>query len=251
MSILFSGLFFLYGTIFGSFYNVVGLRVPKKKSIVSPGSACPKCGHRLKWTELIPVLSYFLLRGKCSSCGLTIPVKYPVIEAFTGLLFALSFYVYGFSGELIVSVLFASLLIIISVSDLEYMLIPDRILLFFGGLLLMLRIIAPLSPWWDAPLGAASGFTLLLLIAIISKGGMGGGDIKLYAVIGLVLGVKLTLLSFFIATFIGTAAGLFAIYARKKSRKDPVPFGPSIAAGAMIAYFWGNDLISAYMNLIF
>ncbi|MBM7578833.1 prepilin peptidase [Jeotgalibacillus terrae] len=251
MSMFFTGLFVLYGSIFGSFYNVVGLRVPEKKSIVSPGSACPKCGHRLKWSELIPVLSYFLLKGKCKSCGLKIPVVYPVIEAATGLLFGLSFYIFGFSGELIISLIFVSLLITVTVSDIEYMIIPDRILLFFGAILIPLRIFVPLNPWWDAILGAAAGFVLLLLIAIVSRGGMGGGDIKLYAVIGLVLGVKLTLLSFFIATFIGTAAGLIAIYVKKKSRKEPIPFGPSIAAGALIAYFWGDQLINAYLSVFF
>ncbi|TFE01023.1 prepilin peptidase [Jeotgalibacillus salarius] len=251
MSIFLTALFFLYGTIFGSFYNVVGLRVPKKQSISYPGSACPQCGHQLKWYELIPVISYLLLKGKCKSCRLKIPIKYPAIELFTGLLFAYSFYYFGFTGELFVSLIFVSLLMIITVSDIEYMIIPDRILLFFGVMMVALRILIPLSPWWDAFAGAAAGFVLLLLIGIISRGGMGGGDIKLYAVIGLVLGVKLTLLSFFLATFIGTAAGLYAIYVKKKSRKEPVPFGPSIAIGALIAYFWGEIFITSYMNLFF
>lgn len=251
MLVFLTVLIFIYGTIFGSFFNVVGLRVPKKQSIAYPGSACPECDHRLGWYELIPVLSFFLLRGKCKNCGLSIPFKYPAIEFLTGFLFAYSFLHFGFTGELVVSIMFVSLLMIITVSDIEYMLIPDKILLFFGVLFIPLRVIEPLTPWWDAPLGAAAGFTLLLLIAIVSRGGMGGGDIKLYAVIGLVLGVKLTLLSFFIATFIGTAAGVYAIYVKKKSRKDPVPFGPSIAAGTLIAYFWGEKIISSYTGFFF
>lgn len=242
--------FFIFGLIMGSFYNVVGLRIPKDESIVYPGSHCTACSHTLNWYELIPVVSYIFLRGKCKVCQSRVSPIYPAMELLTGLLFALGFWYFGFSWELAVAILFVSLLIIIVVSDIAYMLIPDKILLVFGLPLVVLRLIEPLSPWWDAFLGAAAGFSLLLLIAIISKGGMGGGDIKLYGVVGLVLGVKLTLLSFFLATFIGTVIGVLGIALKIWSRKQPVPFGPSIALGAVIAYFWGNDLIQLYLSLL-
>ncbi|MDG5470953.1 prepilin peptidase [Jeotgalibacillus sp. ET6] len=251
MTIVYTSVLFFYGTILGSFYNVVGLRLPEKKSIVFPGSSCPKCQHQLKWFELIPVLSYLFLKGSCSKCRSRISVLYPAMEMLTGILFAYAFWVHQFSLEFAAAILFISLLVIITVSDLAYMIIPDKILLFFGTALLAVRVVEPLSPWWNAYLGAGVGFTLLLLIAIVSKGGMGGGDIKLYAVIGLVLGVKLTLLSFFLATFIGTIAGIAGIVWKSKNRKEPVPFGPSIAAASIITYFWGQDLIDLYFNLLF
>ncbi|WP_404404125.1 prepilin peptidase [Jeotgalibacillus malaysiensis] len=251
MTILLTAYFVIAGMLLASFFNVVGLRSPAGQSIVYPGSACPQCKKSLTWKELIPVFSFLIQRGKCRNCGKVISPVYPMIEALGGLFFGLAYIYFGFTMELIVALILISLLLIISVSDIAYMLIPDKILLFFLFLLIPLRVIEPLTPWWDAPLGAASGFILLLLIAIMSRGGMGGGDIKLYAVIGLVLGFKLTLLSFFIATFIGTAAGLYAIYVKKKSRKDPVPFGPSIAAGTMIAYFWGAEIISTYTDFFF
>ncbi|WP_227396735.1 prepilin peptidase [Jeotgalibacillus aurantiacus] len=248
MTILFTGYFTVLGLIFGSFFNVAGLRIPKKQSIVSPGSSCPVCRHKLRWFELIPFFSYLIQKGVCRSCGTHISAIYPVMELITGISFGYAFYTLGFSPELAVALVFISLLVIISVSDMAYMLIPDKILLFFAGILIPLRLIVTLNPWWDALAGAAAGFGLLFFIAILSKGGMGGGDIKLYGVIGLVLGVKLTLLSFFFATLIGTVAGLFMIVIKKKSRKEPVPFGPSIAAGSLIAYFFGEDLIRWYFS---
>ncbi|AJD91662.1 prepilin peptidase [Jeotgalibacillus malaysiensis] len=251
MTTLLTVYFVIAGMLLASFFNVAGLRIPAGESIVYPGSACPQCKRRLTWKELIPVFSFLIQRGKCRNCKKIISPVYPVIEALGGILFGLAYLYFGLTLELMVALTFISLLLIITVSDIAYMLIPDKILLFFLFLLIPLRVIEPLTPWWDAPLGAAAGFTLLFLIAIVSRGGMGGGDIKLYALIGLVLGVKLTLLSFFLATFIGTAAGLYAIYVKKKSRKDPVPFGPSIAAGALIAYFFGTELIASYLNFFF
>ncbi|KIL46204.1 prepilin peptidase [Jeotgalibacillus campisalis] len=251
MTLMYTSIFFLYGTILGSFYNVVGLRMPVKQSIVFPGSSCPGCSHQLKWFELIPVLSFLFLKGSCRKCSSQISFLYPAMEMLTGVLFAYAYWKYQFSLEFAVALLFISLLVIITVSDLAYMIIPDKILLFFGGALLVLRVFEPLTPWWDAYAGSVAGFSLLLFIAIVSKGGMGGGDIKLYAVIGLVLGVKLTLLSFFLATLIGTMAGVAGIVWKRKNRKEPVPFGPSIAAASVITYFWGEDLISLYLQLLF
>ena len=136
----------------------------------------------------MPVFSYVFLKGKCRGCGTKIHWVYPVMELATGLLFAFAYYQLGFTLELVVALLFISLLVIITVSDIAYMLIPDKILLFFLIPLIVLRVFEPLSPWWDSIVGAVVGFGVLFLIAIVSKGGMGGGDIKLFFVIGLVLG---------------------------------------------------------------
>ncbi|NYF25015.1 A24 family peptidase [Sporosarcina sp. JAI121] len=249
MTITITILFFIYGIVFGSFFNVVGLRVPKKESIVSPSSHCPTCDRKLGILDLVPVLSYLILKGKCRGCGSQISPIYPFMEFVTGVLFALSFYVLGFSGELIVAILFMSLLVIITVSDIAYMLIPDKVLLPFAIALFVARLFIPLSPWWDSVAGALVGFGILFLIAVVSKGGMGGGDIKLFFVIGLVLGTLNSLVTLFLAALIGSVVGIVFLKKTGKGRKTPIPFGPSIAFAAVIAYFWGADFVSWYGNL--
>lgn len=249
MTITISIFFFLYGLLFGSFFNVVGLRVPKKQSIVSPPSTCSNCKRRLTILDLVPVFSFVFLKGKCRSCGQKILWIYPVIELNTGILFTLAYLNLGISKELIVALLFISLLVIITVSDLAYMLIPDKILVFLGVLIILARIFSPLDPWWDSLVGAILGFSILLLIAILSKGGMGGGDIKLFFVIGLVLGIIPTLLTLFIAAFIGMITGFIQLKIKKSDKKTPIPFGPSIAASALIVYFYGEIILDWYTNL--
>lgn len=243
-------LVFLYGIILGSFYNVVGLRVPLKQSIVTPRSACPNCGHQLKPYELIPVISYMLQKGKCRGCQSRISPIYPFFELLTGILFATSPLVIGWSGELVVALTLISMFIIIVVSDIHYMIIPDKILIWFAGIFLLERIFIPLSPWWNTLLGAATGFVLLLVIAIVSKGGMGFGDVKLYALLGLVLGFKLVLLSFFFSTLLGAVIGGLALLFKIVKRKQPIPFGPFIAAGTLTAYYWGSELIDLYLQFL-
>ncbi|QCJ43627.1 prepilin peptidase [Bacillus sp. S3] len=241
---------FLYGLILGSFFNVIGLRIPLKESIVTPSSACPTCGHQLKPYELIPVLSYLFQRGKCRGCQSRISPIYPIFELLTGLLFMTAPLVIGWSGELVVALTLISMFMIIVVSDIHYMIIPDKILIWFAGIFLLERIVWPLSPWWDSLLGAITGFVVLLLIALVSKGGMGGGDVKLYAVLGLVLGVKLVLLSFFLSTLLGAVFGGLALLLKIVKRRQPVPFGPFIAAGTLIAYYWGSEIIDFYIQFL-
>jgi leader peptidase (prepilin peptidase) / N-methyltransferase len=243
-------IFFTYGLFLGSFYNVVGLRVPINKSIISPRSACPKCGHQLKPYELIPFISYMFQEGKCRGCQSRISPIYPVFELLTGILFATAPLVIGWSGELVVTLTLISMFMIIIVSDIHYMIIPDKILIWFAGFFLLERIVWPLTPWWDSLLGAVTGFVLLLIIALVSKGGMGGGDVKLYALLGFVLGFKLVLLSFFLSTLFGAVIGGFAMLFKIVKRKQPIPFGPFIAAGTLTAYYWGLDLIDLYLQFL-
>lgn len=251
MTIIYIFLFFIYGLVFGSFFNVVGLRVPKGESIVRPPSHCTVCDRNLTIKDLVPVFSYVFLKGKCRGCGTKIHWMYPVMELASGLLFAFAYYQLGFTLEFVVALLFISLLVIITVSDIAYMLIPDKILLFFLIPLIVLRVFEPLSPWWDSIVGAVVGFGVLFLIAIVSKGGMGGGDIKLFFVIGLVLGWVPTLLTLFLASIIGTVIGVISLRRTKQGRKTPIPFGPSIAIAAIIAYFYGESLVDWYVNLFF
>ncbi|MGM0900242.1 MAG: prepilin peptidase [Bacillota bacterium] len=242
---------FIYGITLGSFYNVVGLRVPAGKSIIYPGSSCPTCGHKLKAWELIPVLSYFIQGGKCRGCQSRISPIYPSIEFLTGVLFATAPLVVGWNLELITTLTLISLFIIIFVSDIAYMIIPDKVLLVFAGIFLLERIFIPLTPWLDTVLGAVVGFVLLLVIALVSKGGMGGGDIKLFALIGFVVGTKTLLLSFFFSTLLGAVIGLIGMSLGLVKKGKPIPFGPFIAVGTLIAYYFGDTLVQAYLTLFF
>lgn len=180
-----------------------------------------------------------------------ISIIYPFMEVATGVLFGLSYYVLGFSAELVIAILFMSMLVIITVSDFAYMLIPNKVLLPFAVLLGVLRLFIPLAPWWDAYLGAAIGFGVLFLIMELSKGGMGGGDVKLFFVLGLVLGTKLVLLTLFFASVIGSVVGVFFLKRTKQGRKTPIPFGPSIALASVLSYFWGADFVNWYGSLFF
>lgn len=239
---------FIVGSVLGSFYNVVGLRIPQNQSIIHPRSTCPNCRHQLTAKELIPVVSYLFQKGACRNCQMRISPLYPVVELACAILFTISPLLVGWSKELIIAWTFISLLVIIFVSDVAYMMIPDKVLLFFTPIIIVERLFIPLDPWWDMLCGSAVGFSLLLLIALVSKGGMGGGDIKLYAVIGLVLGWKLVLLSFFLATFIGTIIGVIGMAVGKVQKGKPMPFGPAIVLGSLLAYFFGNQIILLYLH---
>lgn len=242
-------LFFILGLIFGSFFNVVGLRVPKKESIVWPGSHCPACGQSLTSIELIPVISYVVQKGKCRRCQTPISPIYPLMELISGILFVFAYIQVGWTAELLFALSFISLLVIIFISDVTYMIIPDKVLIFFAGLFVVERLFIPIGSWWDALLGAAVGFGLLLFIAIVSKGGMGGGDIKLFALLGFALGTKLVLLTLFFATLIGAVFGGIGMLTRKLSKKQAIPFGPFIAIAAIIVYFFGTYMLEWYFQL--
>lgn len=220
------------------------------KSIVIPRSSCVNCGHKLRAYELIPVISYLIQKGKCRGCQSRISPIYPIFELLTGILFATAPLFIGWSGELVVALTLISMFMIIIVSDIHYMIIPDKILIWFAGIFLLERIFWPLTPWWNSILGAVTGFVLLLTIALVSKGGMGGGDVKLYALLGFVLGFKLVLLSFFLSTLFGAVIGGLAMLLKIVKRKQPIPFGPFIAAGTLTAYYWGSDLIDLYLQFL-
>jgi leader peptidase (prepilin peptidase) / N-methyltransferase len=242
---------FVIGITLGSFYNVVGLRIPKNQSIITPRSHCTSCKRTLTSLDLIPIFSYIFLRGKCRTCGAKVSPIYPFMEFVTGVLFLFSFLLLGWTPELIVALLFVSLLVIIIVSDLAYMMIPDKVLLFFLPILIIARIFIPIDPWWDPILGAFSGFGLLFLIALVTKGnGMGFGDVKLYFVIGIVLGFQAVILSFFLASLFGSIFGGIGLLTGLVKRKQPIPFGPFIAVGALISYYFGENIVQWYINWI-
>ena len=233
---------FVFGLILGSFYNVVGIRLANGESIVTPRSHCPRCNHQLTAWELIPVFSYIFQRGKCKNCGTSISIKYPLFECATATLFTISPLLVGWSKELLIALLLISLVIIITISDLEKMIIPNKVLLFFAGIMLIIRIFIPTEPWWDAYLAAIIGFLLLLLIAIVSKGGMGGGDVKLFFVLGLFVGIKGVFFTLFFASLFGLTFGLIMMAKQKLQRKQPIPFGPFIGLAALVVYYMEEEL---------
>ena len=248
MEIYLTSIFFLFGSVFGSFFNVVGLRIPKNLPFHNDRSYCPRCKQQLKWYELIPIISYVVQRAKCRNCDTYISPIYPIIEAFTGFLFAFSFMKIGYEVELVTALFFVSMLVIIFVSDITYMVIPDKVLLFFLPFVILMRILSPLTPWHDAIIGSVVGFGLIVLIIIVSQGGMGAGDMKLFGVIGIVLGWKNVLLTFFIAAFLGAIIGGILMLVNKVKKKQPIPFGPYIVVGALVSYFYGEQIISLYLS---
>ncbi|AXI09696.1 prepilin peptidase [Oceanobacillus zhaokaii] len=250
MQLLFALFFFLFGITFGSFYNVVGLRSPKNETFVNDRSYCPSCKHQLSWYELIPVFSFLIQRGKCRHCKTQISFIYPSIELLTGFLFAFSFWEIGLEWELITALLLVSMLMIILVSDVTYMVIQNKVLLFFLPLLIITRLIQPLDPWWSPIVGAIVIALILAIIILVSRGGMGAGDMKLFAVLGVVLGVEKVLLAFFLSCLLGAIIGMLLMVFKIIKRKQPVPFGPYIVLAALIAYFYGDLLIDWYLGLM-
>ena len=242
MEILFYSYLFVFGLILGSFYNVVGVRLANEESIITPRSHCPQCNHQLTVWELIPVFSYVFQRGRCKNCQTKISIKYPLFELATATLFTISPQMVGWSKELLIALLLISLVVIITISDIEKMIIPNKVLLFFGTLMLIIRFFIPTEPWWDGYLGAMFGFLLLFIIMVVSKGGMGGGDVKLFFVLGLFVGMKGVFFTLFLASLFGLIYGVIQMGQKKLQRKQPIPFGPFIGLAVLVVYFFSNEL---------
>jgi leader peptidase (prepilin peptidase)/N-methyltransferase len=249
MEIILPVYFFIFGLVLGSFFNVIGLRVPLHEGFTNGRSHCPACRHMLAWHELIPVFSYVLQGGKCRHCKLKIAPLYPVVEVSTGVLFAIAYTHIGLDRELAVALFLVSMLMIILVSDLNYMLIPDKVLLFFLPLFIFGRIISPLDPWWAPAAGGALAFILIALIILASRGGMGAGDMKLFGVLGIVLGPQEVLLVFFLACLTGAVFGGLQMLLRKVKSGQPVPFGPYIVLAALTVYFFADPIMDWYFIL--
>jgi leader peptidase (prepilin peptidase) / N-methyltransferase len=234
------------GLALGSFVNVVAARVPLRRSIVSPGSACMSCGHELSWYENVPLLSYAVLRGRCKGCGAHIPLRYPAVEAAAALLVAGCVWKFGLHAEALVAAVFCLSLVAISATDLEHRLIPNRIVLPAAAVVLAAQTAVKPSPEWA--LAAAGAFTLMLVLALIYPAGMGMGDVKLALLLGAMLGRTVP-----VALMIGALAAMIpavVLLARHGSaaRKMGVPFGPFLALGAVVALFAGHPLVHLYLH---
>lgn len=248
MTIFIASYITLIGLMLGSFFNVVALRIPVGESLLHPPSHCSSCNQRLKSRDLIPVLSYLLSRGRCRYCGTKVSPLYPLGEAATGLLFLLFYLQFGFTGKGIIGLVLVSLAVIVTVADLKYMLIPNKVLLFFLPLLLLLVVLFPEGPLWSHLLGGGVGGGIILLLALF--GGMGMGDVKLFALLGWVIGFPNVILAFLIACALGSMVGVTLLLLGWIKRKQPIPFGPWLAAGTLITFSYGSQIISSYLSLI-
>lgn len=247
----FTAFFFILGLCFGSFFNVVGLRVPMKQSIVTPPSRCPNCQRRLTLLDLLPVAGYLIRGGKCATCKKPISILYPLMETVTGILFAAAYRYYKAQPTELLSVLILiSLFVIVSVSDSTYKRIPNAVLLTFLPLIIMLRAIWTDDAYTSYLLGGMLGFCSLFVIAVIKPKAMGMGDVKLLGLLGLCVGWQNVLLTLFLGSLIGMLIAAVLLLAGKVKWKGAIPFGPSLCAGALIAYVCGDRLLDAYLSLL-
>ena len=240
--------FVVFGLLVGSFLNVVIARVPEGRSLIQPGSACPGCGAAIAWHDNIPILSFVALRGRCRACAAPIPWRYPIVEAVTGALFGAAGLAFGPTVDGVVAAALLAALVAITVIDLERQIIPDVISLpgIVAGVLASLA--SGRVPWLDSLLGILVGGGLFLVIILASGGGMGGGDMKLGAMLGAFLGWKVVLLSVFVAVVVGGALAVVLLSTGVRGRKDPIPFGPFLAAGGAAGLFWGERMVRWYLS---
>ena len=237
---------FMFGLAIGSFANVCIYRLPKKESVVFPVSHCIACSTPVRPFDNIPVISYLILGGKCKDCKESISVIYLIIEVITALLILAGFFKFGLTFDFLIYTVVAPTLVIITVIDIEHQIIPDVITL--PGIVLGLAAGSYTIGYIDSFSGCLLGGGLFYLLAVLSNGGMGGGDIKYIAAAGALVGWQKVMLIIFIGAFLGSFVGLFQIAVQKKSRKSLIPFGPFLAAATLITLFYGNLLIKLYIE---
>jgi leader peptidase (prepilin peptidase)/N-methyltransferase len=239
---------FAPGLALGSFLNVVAARVPLRRSIVRPPSACMSCGQQIRWYDNIPLVSYVLLRGRCRHCGIGIHFVYPAVELLTAVLLAGCVLAFGLSAEAAVAAFFCAVLVAVSAIDIEHRIIPNRIVVPATVVVLAANTARDPSPQWIIAGLAASGF--LLAAALVYPAGMGMGDVKLALLMGVALGKTVS-----VALIVGMLAAMIpgiVLFARhgKKARKMGIPFGPFLALGSVVALFWGHGILDAYLSTL-
>jgi len=265
MEVLYIIVFALLGMAVGSFLNVCSDRLPRGESIVKPPSHCDVCHRRLAVKDLIPVFSYLMLKGCCRYCGAPVPRRSLWVELSTGILFAfLYWWCVVLNGEQLGDVAFgimafyACLFTIVFVVDLEHKLIPNKVVYTGMVVALLFALFLP-QPWltqWpfqgiaNFAIGGAVGFVAFFLLAIISRGGMGWGDVKLAGLIGLAVGFPLVFVALFIAAIMGGVAALILLIVKKKGRKEAIPFGTFLSIATMITLLWGSNIVGWYVGLM-
>jgi leader peptidase (prepilin peptidase)/N-methyltransferase len=241
---------FLLGLIIGSFLNVVIYRLPKEESIIYPASHCTDCGHQLSALELIPVFSYIFLRGKCKDCRGKISIRYPIIELFTGIIFIIN-YIY-LSDLIILSVglIFSSLLIVLTMIDFDHQILPDKLTLGGLGVGLTFSLFRNDISFLFSLSGVIAAGGLLFVIAYLSKGGMGGGDIKMMAMVGSFSGPISAVSSIFLGAVIALIAHLPGIVSGKTGMKTKLPFGPFLALASFLFWIWSDKIFGWYLSFL-
>ena len=252
--LVFSAFAFIFGMVVGSFLNVCICRLPKDESIVAPPSHCPHCLYQIRWYDNIPVVSYLLLRGKCRGCAAQISLQYPLVELLNGILTLFLFLRFGPTPAFAVFFLFCSALVVITFIDIEHQIIPDEISLSGIVVGFICSFFLQGNSWLNSLLGILLGGGALLLVAyayqrVTGKDGMGGGDIKLLAMMGAFLGWKAVPFIIFVSSLVGSMVGISIMLLQKKDGKLAIPFGPYLAFGALLYIFYGKPLIRWYLGL--
>jgi len=245
---------FLFGAVVGSFLNVCIYRLPEGKSVVFPPSSCPRCQTQIRWFDNVPVLSWLILRGRCRFCSEPIAWRYPLVEALNGLLTTALFVKLGPTTSFLVLFLFCSSLVVITFIDLDHQIIPDVISLPGIVIGFACSFFLPWLTWNASLLGIIAGGGSLLLVAygyqfLTGKEGMGGGDVKLLAMMGAFLGWKAVPFIIFASSLVGSVIGGTVMLLQKKDAKLAIPFGPFLAFGAVLYIFYGREIIFWYLNL--
>ena len=256
MNIVAVALVGLFGLVFGSFINVVAYRVPLGRSVVRPPSACPSCDSSIRPRDNIPVISWIILRGRCRDCGAPIPGRYPVVEAAGGLAFAATALAVGFRWSLPAFLWFVAVTLVLTLTDLDYKRIPNRILYpgtIVGVILLSVGALVDGDPEGlvRAFGGGAAYFGALFLLAVVARGGFGFGDVKLSFMLGFFLGFqgwRHFFVGVFLAFFIGGLVSVGLLVSRRRGRKDSIPFGPSLVAGSWIGIAFGGSIADWYLG---
>ncbi|GLV14330.1 type 4 prepilin-like proteins leader peptide-processing enzyme [Alicyclobacillus hesperidum] len=247
---LVAALLFVYGLVFGSFANVIAYRVPRRESVVWPRSHCVHCHHTLAWWELVPVLSWLALRGRCRKCRTPIAVRYPLLELLTGVLFASAWWQGHTIAQVVVWALFWLYIMMAVGTDLTAMIVPNVLSLPAAVIFLCASGLTHIQSWPNAAMGLVVGFAMVLLVRLLSGGRMGLGDAKLYLAVGAMLGPWLSLLSFVLAALFGSVIGLGLRLAGKLKAGQLVPFVPFIALGVIVTAWYGHALLRVYMQLV-
>lgn len=246
-------LIIVIGLVIGSFLNVCIYRIQKHVSILKPRSHCPNCKHQLKIWENIPVLSYLLLRGKCSNCNIKISSRYPLVEILTSLVFVVIYYNFDISVETFSLIVFFSIVIIITFIDIDVQLIPNNLLIISILPIIAFMLFSPSNSYLSHINGAILLALLFLIIGYFGKliykvDSMGMGDVKYAAVIGLLLGWQKGILAFIIAFFSAAVIIVIVSMYKKLSRKQRIPFGPFLSIGCFVAFFWGTNILNWYLG---
>lgn len=246
---------FLFGLCVGSFLNVCIYRLPASRSIVRPRSMCLKCGYQLSAADNIPIISYAALGGKCRNCGVRISPRYPLVEMLSGLLAVAALYEFGLTPEALIYYLFIASLIVVAFIDLDHRIIPDLITLPGIPFFFLAALFLPEVGIRDSITGLFAGGGILFLVAwtyqrLTGKEGMGGGDIKLLAMMGTLMGWKGVIFTIFVSSAAGTLVGIPLMLLSRSNMKLAVPYGPFLAAGGVVYLFFGPELIRWYFNML-